>query len=702
MADERIEIEIVLDDGSIKRGFAKIKKQAKSTAKETEKAFKNSFASLESAAFKLGAAFAVALSIKKVTDEFVKFERALIGVAKTTNILGIELELLGRDIQDISARIPVATNELLRLAQVAGQFGVRGNQDILKFVETVAKLQFTIEGIDTEEAAKSLTRILNVTKQGIGNIDRLASSLVALGNRFEATEGEIINIGNEVTRSTAAFGVLAQDALALGTALKAVGVQAESGGTAVGRVFQEIALALANGGDKLKQFSRITGLSAKQLKKDFGEDAIGVFQKFINGVARTSKGSVELTKTFARLGLRQQRVLKSIIPLVNANQKLTRTLKVSRQAFEENTALNIEFARVNATLSAKLQIFENQVTRLAVALGEVLGPTLRANIQFFTDLTKAASSFVDRNFGSSITKELAKIDQEIEGLSDRIRTLQRDTKGSGTSGLFGDFFSLPESLTGPQITNLNTQLLELVKRRDELLKRAPTTGPEGAADPDDPLGTEVLMQKVSTFAEALTLTGELFAQTTSGFFSVFTDELFNTVTLTEKGLEQMNKAFNKQLAGGISKSVQVFVSALTAGKNAFEALGKAILGILGDLAIQVGTFLIATGIAQTAVLSAPGGPVIAVGIGLVALGTLLKAIGGSGFAATDGGGGGGGAIGTSFVSDEDIGEDEFEEKITQVQIDVSGQVLNPLEVGNQIAQVLNDAFEAGGTKVVTA
>ena len=83
---------------------------------------------------------AVGRGLQQMVKLYADFETGLIGVGKTADLSGAELEALGKDIDELSKRMPVATDELLAIAQSAGQLGVKGSDNILKFTETVAKL----------------------------------------------------------------------------------------------------------------------------------------------------------------------------------------------------------------------------------------------------------------------------------------------------------------------------------------------------------------------------------------------------------------------------------------------------------------------------------------------------------------------------------------------------------------------------------
>jgi TP901 family phage tail tape measure protein len=706
MADDTIKVRLILDDGALDKTAKKSKSVGVNIGKSISSGITTALGGLATLA-------GAALALKKVATDFIQFERALAGVAKTTDITGPALDRLGSDLQQLSTEIPVTANELLRLSQVAGQFGVRGTDNILKFAETVGKLQFAIEGIDPEQAAQNLTRILNVTGAGVKNIDKLSSALVALGNNFEATEGEILTVGNEVVRATAQFGVSAQEALGLGAALKAVGARAEGSGTAVGKAFRKISEAITENGTKLKNFADVIGISSDELKKRFGDDAIGVFEDLVKGLNKTAGGATGLGAKLKQLGLNQDRTLKSLVPLILANEKLSGALDLSREAYDENVALNIEFGRVNATTEAKVLRLKNEVIRLSTTLGQTLGPIIRDNIDFLTDLARGFTNLVKSISGT----ELQKVTVEIDRVNTSLRNLESQQQdllagGKGLDGFFLDTDKAAADLQ-PKIDALAEKYSKLIARQKELQDAGGDGGAAAVARADAFVAALAaqeaamssvvsgLPEKTAGVQEALGASFETFGQIITGSFDAFSVAISDLSELTDEQVDDINKAINQKLAAGISRGVQTFVGALAAGENAFKALGKSILGLAGDLAIQVGTMLIALGISQTAALASPGGPVIAAGLGLVAIGTILKAIGGNGFA----GGGAAGAPAGGASTVESGGVDTFEQEKLQepqtiVNVAIDGVVTDATGVAQQISELLSDFSESNGGFVV--
>ena len=102
------------------------------------------------------------------------------------------------------------------------------------------------------------------------------------------------------------------------------------------------------------------------------------------------------------------------------------------------------------------------------------------------------------------------------------------------------------------------------------------------------------------------------------------------------------------------------------------------------------------------------GAALAAGIGLVALGTVMKS-----FAGGAGGGvsvpsTGGSTIAdssSSLVNDEEslgLNESETREKQQSVQLVVHGDVLDSDETGTRLLNILNENFESSGGRLITA
>lgn len=322
---------------------------------------------------------------------FMDYEQALVGLGKTTNLRGKELEDLGKKFQQVSTTMPATTNELLALGQTAAQLGVKGNDNILKFSETLAKLQ-TATNIVGEEGATDLARFISVTKSNIGDVENFGSALVAMGNNFELTERELLSFSTRMGAATAIYNVGATNIMGIATTLQSLGIEAEAGSSSVQRAFAQIDESITKGGKKAQALSVITGIAVGDLKEQFGKDSAGVFKKFVEGLARLEKQGVNLGQAFDYFQLSGVRDIQTLGSLVKNTDKLDKAMKMSAESFKANNALTEEFAQFNETAASKMARMRNQITVTSTELGQNLMPAV---LEFLTYMNKLAKFLAD-------------------------------------------------------------------------------------------------------------------------------------------------------------------------------------------------------------------------------------------------------------------------------------------------------------------
>ena len=315
-------------------------------------------------------------AIVGATFAYAKYETALLGVAKTSNIeVGPKLNAVGREFVKLSRKIPVSAIELLNFGQSAAQLGVTGTSNILKFSETIAKLTKTTN-IAGEEGATNLARLISITKGNMREVENFASVLVDLGNTTAVTESEILSFSTRLAGSAALFGITGTQAMGLAAVLKSLGVMAEEGSSSVGRGLGAINKAILKGGTKLTVLSQLTGIAAKDMKKAFGADAISVLTKFAIGLDNATKKGIDASQALAFFGLEGIRDLKTMGLLAKNSQLVADKMDQASVAFAKNIALQKEFSIQSKSLANKWQMLKNTVFETALLFGSALAPIL--------------------------------------------------------------------------------------------------------------------------------------------------------------------------------------------------------------------------------------------------------------------------------------------------------------------------------------
>lgn len=382
------------------------------------------------------AGLGIAIAAKQAVAEFAAYERGLVGVAKTADLTGSQVKEMGAAVTAMARTMPFARTELLQVAQAGGQLGVKGVADLTLFAQTIAKLG-TASDLAGEEAATSLTRILNVTGESIGRIDELASVIVRLGNNSAASESEIARVTTQVAQATSQFRLSSDQAAALGAALRSVGVQAELGGSAVGKTFRVIDGAIRGGGEQMGELSRLTGLTGKQLRETFATDSAEVFKLFVEGLGRVAEGGGSVTEVLARLGLEGDEILKVLPTLALRSDLVGKALAMAAKEAANATALNDEYGRASETLTSKLKLASNALDEISVTLGEALAPQI---VQATKDLQAFVQAAIDSGQAAVFFETVADAVALLAGNMDVLAALMTGRVGVSLGAAIGSIF----------------------------------------------------------------------------------------------------------------------------------------------------------------------------------------------------------------------------------------------------------------------
>lgn len=320
------------------------------------------------AALGLGAASAIAA---------VNFEDNFANVKKTVDGTPEELEDIRQKIIQLSTTgidghnaIPQTTAELTELAAAGGQLGIT-TDNIVDFTEVMAQMG-SATNLVGEEGAATLARFQNVMGVGQNEIRNIGSAIVDLGNHSATTESEIASMALRMGKYGSSVRMSAADVLGYSAALSSLGIEAQMGGSAIGRTWLSIEKAVANGGEGLKAFAKYSGKSAKEFKEQWNTDSSGAF----NGLLKGLQSAENLTVALDDLGINNTQDIQAMMALVNGYDLVTESVNRSNTAYKENTALQEEFDAKAETTASKLSVAKNNVVEIARSFGDLMLPTI--------------------------------------------------------------------------------------------------------------------------------------------------------------------------------------------------------------------------------------------------------------------------------------------------------------------------------------
>ena len=326
----------------------------------------------------------------------IDFEDNFANVKKTVDGTPEQLEKIRQEIIDMTtvginghSAIPETTAELTELAAAGGQLGIT-TDNIVDFTEVMAQMG-SATNLVGEEGAATLARFQNVMGVGQNEIRNIGSAIVDLGNHSATTESEIAAMALRMGKYGSSVRMSAADVLGYSAALSSLGIEAQMGGSAIGRTWLSIETAVASGGEGLTKFAKYSGKSAEEFKKQWNTDSSGAF----NGLLKGLQSAENLTLALDDLGINNTQDIQAMMALVNGYDLVTESVNRSNTAYQENTALQEEFNAKNETTASKLANTKNNIIEAARSIGETMLPSIQDASTTVANFAKGLSQMDD-------------------------------------------------------------------------------------------------------------------------------------------------------------------------------------------------------------------------------------------------------------------------------------------------------------------
>lgn len=341
---------------------------------------------------KVGAAWTVGVTAPivaggmKSVEAAKSFEDAFTGVIKTVDGTEQQIKALREGFLNMSKEIPVSASRLAEIGEAAGQLGVK-TENIERFTRVMADMG-EATNLSATEAAESLAQFANITGMSQNNFDRLGSAIVSLGNNMATTERDIVNFGQRLAGAGNQVGLTEDQIMGIAATFSSLGIEAEAGGTAVSKVLLDMSMAVASGGDDLKAFAEVAGMSGRQFKDAFEKDAASTFGVFLEGLRKMQEQGRNVAGVLEDLGYKEVRVRDALLRGSSAHELYADALDISAKAWEENTALAKEAETRYGTFTSKIEMLKNQFEYIFIKLG---GPIL----DFLIDFVELSKPFIE-------------------------------------------------------------------------------------------------------------------------------------------------------------------------------------------------------------------------------------------------------------------------------------------------------------------
>lgn len=328
--------------------------------------------------------------LREAVNIAIDFEDAFAGVRKTLSLMEDEDEetVFGQiydDLVELSKIVPTTADELAKIAEVAGQMGV-GSKDIVDFTEAMVDFGNSTN-ITSTQAAESIAQIYNVIGKGgdYSNLENLLSVIVDLGNNSATDEARIVEMMLNIAAAASRVGMTEPQMAALAATLASLNLD-KGGASAISTIMTKIDMAVATNADSLKDWADAAGMSVKEFKNLWGEDAASALMTLLENLKQTTDAGGNLNQVFDDLNIKEMRRVDTMGRLVNASDVYTNSMQRADKAFTEGNALSIEASKRYETVASKIQIMKNNFSAFALQIGNVFMPIIEKVVDIFTQI----------------------------------------------------------------------------------------------------------------------------------------------------------------------------------------------------------------------------------------------------------------------------------------------------------------------------
>ncbi|MDM8108566.1 phage tail tape measure protein [Phascolarctobacterium faecium] len=329
----------------------------------------------------------MAYSVAQVADAAVKFESSMADVRKVVDFDSPEqFKQMGKDILDLSTRIPMAAEGLAQIVAAGGQSGIARNE-LLGFAEGAAKMGVAFD-ITAEQAGDMMAKWRTAFKMGQSDVVKLADKINFLGNTTAASAPLISDVVTRIGPLGSVGGVASGEIAALGASLVGSGVTSEIAATGI----KNLILALVSGESATKSQNEAfaaLGLNAIDMAKYMQKDARGAILSVLEAVQRLDKE--QQASVMAELFGKES--ISAIAPLLSNLDALKTNFDAVSDASKYAGSMEKEFQTRAETTANAMELMNNSIYRTKVAIGQGLLPAIAPVASVVADAATAVGNF---------------------------------------------------------------------------------------------------------------------------------------------------------------------------------------------------------------------------------------------------------------------------------------------------------------------
>lgn len=373
----------------------------------------------------------------------MKFMDQLTDIRKVALSTTDEIANLSRELAKIDTR--TSLEELNRIAYAGAKLGIQtqgGTMALAGFVRAADQVNVALKEDLGEEALTSLAKITEVMglvdKYGVEKaMLKTGSAIFRLAATSTASSDKIVDFSNRMLALGEQAALTTPDILALGSAVDSMALEPEVAATAFGKLVTE----LRKGTSPIeKSLGIATGSLKKMIESGRGMDAIlTIFRKM-----GETKNVFALDGLFKDLGSDGARLVKTMVTMASKNGMLTKAVEESNKAFNDGTAVTVEYNMQQETAMAYMERANNLWEKQFVSSSAAAGPVHDIAKAWF-ELTQELTSSL--GFMTEVKLAIGLIFASVKMLLNILPTLISMLSMAGLAGAFAYVLDYAQKLS---------------------------------------------------------------------------------------------------------------------------------------------------------------------------------------------------------------------------------------------------------------
>jgi len=311
---------------------------------------------------------------RKAVEAYMEVDEALARIRKYAGLTDEEVRALSKDLgslEKINTR--TAHLQLLDLAADAGRLGIKGKDNLEKFVSAADKIKLALGEDLGEDAVTNIGKITNL----LGEDKRLgletamlstASAVTKLAKSSTAAEPPMVEFTARMGGIGSVANISIPQILGLSSALdqnmQSMETSATVFSTLITKLFQDPAHYAKLAGKDVEEFTQLLKTNANE-----------ALLQFLSAM-RERGGFDQIAPMFEEMHLQGRRSVQVLSTVASHVDQVREAQLIATEAYRDNIEVEHEFQIVNNTAQAQLDKRKKQLQQIRVEVGEKLLPVM--------------------------------------------------------------------------------------------------------------------------------------------------------------------------------------------------------------------------------------------------------------------------------------------------------------------------------------